>query len=168
MIRNPRGQESVFLSATCHWQMQGAAFRGPALFLEGGPSTPHPQNCLPTLLCFFCFVCDLLIVEFLHLLMCSERGLEPLGSKGPQRLVSLINTQGRETVGGFQESVYFELCVMQKQGFPRKDICFNACAALPISNSRSCCWPLGGPWFSNCKYPFNRKWPRSEVLGIHI
>lgn len=116
-------------------------------FLAGGTSiSPHPQDLLPTLsfllcqcLCFPCSVGYLLIGKLLHLLMCSEQGPKPLGSKRLQRLLCQINTQGRETVGRFQESVYFELCLMQKLGTQRKDVLFNVWVALPISNNRNCC-----------------------------
>lgn len=150
VIRNPRSQESVFQSATCHWQMhggRGVASMGPNSLRVVPASQPVlGTSCPPTLvflacqwLCFPCAICDLLIVKLLHLLMCSEQGLEPLGSKGLQRLFNQINTQGRETVGGFQESAYFELFLMQKQGSQRKDVRFNVCVSLPMSNIRSCC-----------------------------
>lgn len=148
VIRNPRSQESVFLK--CHLPLtdprkKRSCLSGPKFLVGGTSILPHPQYLLPTLsllcqcLCFPCSVGDLLIVKLLHLLMCSEQGPEPLGSKRLHRLLSPINTQGREAVGGFQESVYFELCLMQKQGSQRKDVRFNVCVALPISNNRSCC-----------------------------
>lgn len=106
------------------------------------PSSGHSVTIFFFLACqclCFCSACDLLIVKLLYLLMCSEQGLEPLGNKGLQGLVSQINTQGRETVGGVQQSVYFELCLIQKPGSQRKDVHFNASVALPISNNGSCC-----------------------------
>lgn len=52
-------------------------------------------------------VCDLLMVEPLHLLLMS-----PWEANTPE--VSPINTQGREIVGGLQELVFFELRLIEK------------------------------------------------------
>lgn len=103
------GRRAASLGASPLWVI-------PALTLSSGPSAYFFFLLACQCLCFPWSVCDLLIIKLPYLLMCSEQGLEPLGNKGLQGLVSQIDTQGQETVRGFQESVHFELCLIQKQG----------------------------------------------------